>query len=338
MSKRLTWLLVLAWSVLAAGALSACGGGSDDPVNEPSDGDTDSEVQNEGDSEQSLDGDADAEAEVALFATTTAGATIVPTQPIDGSLCATAQQRKLGFCLNPALSAPYNIGAYTDAGLGVWTIGAGEPYALNEGAGVTRGTPATRRSLARFAHLSDIHITDEEGTMRMASYDTRAIDSAMRPADMYTGQVLDAAMNTINLLGADAPFNFALFTGDMSDTSEKWELERFLQIVAGGEINPDSGSKDDPIPGPGNDAQDIFQAVGLKNLPYLLTIGNHDNLIIGNNPGHPGRQGREHLRPSQSRNAPRGHLRRGQGRGRRRQGTRTAAAFRDGRHAGCQQR
>lgn len=283
MSKRLTWLLVCVCALFAAGTLAACGS-SDSTPPVTTDGDTENEA---GENDTAVDGDseAEAEAEVALSATTTAGALIVPGKPIDGSLCATTAQRKQAFCLNPALSAPYHMGAFTAAGFGEWTMGAGEAFALNEGVGVTRGTPSARRSLFRMAHFSDVHITDEEGTVRMASYDTRTIDSAMRPADMYTEHVLNAAINTLNMLNADAPINVALFTGDMSDTSEKWELKNFLAVAQGGEINPDSGAKDDPIAGPNNDPQDLFTAVGFdKSIPWILTIGNHDNLVIGNNP------------------------------------------------------
>src|SRR5512133_2011185 len=47
-------------------------------------------------------------------------------------------------------------------------------------------------------------------------------------------------------------------------------------------INPDSGAKDDPIPGPLNDYQDVFQAEGLDpSIPWYQVLGNHDHFSMG---------------------------------------------------------
>jgi hypothetical protein len=47
-------------------------------------------------------------------------------------------------------------------------------------------------------------------------------------------------------------------------------------------INPDSGDKDDPVPGPYNDYQDEYQAAGLdKTIPWYQVIGNHDHFFLG---------------------------------------------------------
>jgi metallophosphoesterase (TIGR03768 family) len=47
-------------------------------------------------------------------------------------------------------------------------------------------------------------------------------------------------------------------------------------------INPDSGVKDDPNPGPNNDYQDEYKAEGLDNsIKWYQTIGNHDHFWMG---------------------------------------------------------
>lgn len=271
----------------AALLLLACGedgsGGTDGDL-QPGDLDEETLAEEEnGDAQADGDG-LEEEAETAgPFAVTTAAATLVPTVPTDGSNCATDEQQKMSICKNPATAVP-DIQAYLDADMGTWTTGPGEPYTRNESLGVTLGTPGERRAIFRFAHLTDIHITDEEGPMRMAKFDNKTIDSALRPCDMYTEVTLDAAIRTINSLGEGDPLDFVLFTGDVSDTSETFEIRNFIGVVNGGEVNPDSGEDDDPAAGPGNDPQDLFTAEGLKDSPWLILLGNHDELILGNAP------------------------------------------------------
>jgi hypothetical protein len=58
-----------------------------------------------------------------------------------------------------------------------------------------------------------------------------------------------------------------------------------IDVLDGKLINPDSGVKDDPIPGPNNDYQDTFQAEGLdKSIPWFQTLGNHDHFWKGSYP------------------------------------------------------
>ena len=56
-----------------------------------------------------------------------------------------------------------------------------------------------------------------------------------------------------------------------------------MGVLNGGTVDPDSGLDDDPIEGPGNDPQDSFTAEGL-DFPWIIAMGNHDELILGNSP------------------------------------------------------
>jgi metallophosphoesterase (TIGR03768 family) len=102
---------------------------------------------------------------------------------------------------------------------------------------------------------------------------------------LYTTHVLDATVQTINKLNKQNPIDFGLALGDMANSSQYNEIRWFIDILDGKNINPDSGTKDDPVPGPNNDYQDEFVAKGLDHsIPWYAAIGNHDHFWMGSKP------------------------------------------------------
>lgn len=167
---------------------------------------------------------------------------------------------------------------------GLTKTGPGEPWterddleAKLKNSGTASGSPI---SLLYLVQMTDVHINDEESPLRLVKYDS-VVQSAYRMNEMFNTQVLDAMVRTINRMGDHyRPFDAAVFTGDLIDNNQQNELGWFIDILDGKLINPDSGTDEDPLPGPHNDANDPFQAAGLQ-VPWIAVVGNHDQLVQG---------------------------------------------------------
>ena len=259
MNVSLSGILVL----LLVIALPSCNGGSG--------GNGDTDTVQETDAEEN---------EPAAVMHTTLTRRLLPRLGGYDAACPDELERQ-DYCENPGPKAP-DMRDYSREDLGTWDVTSGEEFMLSETLGVVRGEPGERRSLFTWAHFSDVHITDEESPHRLCYFDTKAIPSALRPADMYTEVVFDAAIRVINRFSALQPIGLVLITGDYSDSAQRNEIEDFITVLNGGAVDPDSGADDDPVSGPDNDPQDPFTAEGLDGVPWILTIGNHDTLYLGN--------------------------------------------------------
>jgi metallophosphoesterase (TIGR03768 family) len=81
------------------------------------------------------------------------------------------------------------------------------------------------------------------------------------------------------------PFDFGIILGDVANNAQFNELRWYIDVLDGKNVRPDSGIQDDPIPGPGNDYQDEFKAVGFdRTIPWYQVLGNHDKLNMGIRP------------------------------------------------------
>ncbi|MDD5362243.1 MAG: TIGR03768 family metallophosphoesterase [Ignavibacteria bacterium] len=183
---------------------------------------------------------------------------------------------------------PANFEKY---GYGKWHYGPGLPIQKRLDlmpAGYVNTSVSNAATLLRFFTMTDIHITDKESpgqALFFAPYVGENGISVCSPLMLYTTQMLDAAVQTINDLHRENPFDFGIALGDMANSTQYNEVRWFIDVLDGKEINPDSGIKDDPIPGPNNDYQDIFKAAGLdKSIPWYATMGNHDHFWLGSKP------------------------------------------------------
>lgn len=169
-------------------------------------------------------------------------------------------------------------------GFGDMQKAAGEahtPLTLDGAAPPAPGPNAKR--LARFVHLSDFQLLDDESPTRTCSADgASSLSSAARPQDLQMCRLANASVRTTNGLHAKDPVDFVLLGGDNVDNAQSNELGWVLSILNGApEVHCDSGDDDDPTPGPDNDGKDPFFAEGLK-MPWKWVMGNHDVLVQGN--------------------------------------------------------
>jgi metallophosphoesterase (TIGR03768 family) len=252
-----------------------------------------------------------------------AGPVAGPDYPIDTPVNTTLDRTVIAVSV-PSASVtlfPYQVANYSEYGYGLWEYGDGVGYEKRLDLVAPRATPsvspeetashrfpkrapfvqkrtafatpaptpapvAHRARLLRFFDMTDVHITDEE-TPAQAIYlgFMGGTSSAYSPVMLYTTQVLDAAVQTVNALHEEKPFDFGIALGDICNNEQYNELRWFIDVLDGKRIVPDSGVKDDPVPGPLNDYQDEFMAAGLNSsIPWYQALGNHDHLWIGTNP------------------------------------------------------
>ncbi|MHC4697197.1 MAG: metallophosphoesterase [Planctomycetota bacterium] len=154
--------------------------------------------------------------------------------------------------------------------------------------------------LARFVHISDAQLVDEESPGRLtsaASLDSYFEAGAWRPHEAYSTQLLDGIVRTVNKLHvAQGKIDFLVHTGDAIDNAQLNELEWFITALDGGEINPRTGPDDrsaGQMPEPLLDPHHPFEAQGLyrqgvhgdaPTVGWYSLLGNHDRFAAGNFP------------------------------------------------------
>ncbi|MBU1220221.1 metallophosphoesterase [Myxococcota bacterium] len=167
---------------------------------------------------------------------------------------------------------------------GLTKKGPGENWTQRDDIGASAassGAVVSMSSLAYFAQLTDVHITDEESPAR-AIHSPFSAESAWRPQEPWTLHMLDSALRTINSFSEVRRHDFVIFSGDVTDNHLGTELRSFLDTVEGGNVNPDTGNDDDPRAAGLNDPHDEFVAAGLApEIPWYICFGNHDYWALG---------------------------------------------------------
>ena len=213
-----------------------------------------------------------------------------PSYPIDFPVYTTVERTVIPVpvpATSPALY-PYQVANYTEYGYGAWQFGEGLKYERRLDlmpAGYPNTSGASTTPLLRFFSMSDIHITDKETPAQgiYAGY-KGGNPSGYSPVMLSTTQVLDAAIQTVNALHRQKRFDFGIGLGDAINNNQYNELRWYIDVFDGKKINPDSGNKDDPVPGPLNDYQDEYKAAGLdKSIKWYQVLGNHDQFWMGAN-------------------------------------------------------
>ena len=212
--------------------------------------------------------------------------------PIDSDVQTTAQ-RIVTSGLTPSTPINlYDFSSYEAFGYGTWAFGAGLAYDKRLDImpdGYTGTGVATLERMLTFFTISDIHITDKETPnqllylQRLWPISTMPIGASLCSGVMlYTTQLLDAAVQTINALHRNHPFDFGLSLGDTVNTAQYNETRWYIDVLDGKVINPSSGAH---AGANSIDYQKPFQAAGLdRSIPWYQTMGNHDHFWMGSFP------------------------------------------------------
>ena len=178
---------------------------------------------------------------------------------------------------------PYEIAKYKDYGYGNWHYGKGLPYIkrLDIMAIDYSGTAVLKSTkLLNFFTITDIHISDKESPAQAILFGYKGgTSSGYSGVMLYTTQVLDAAVQTVNALHKKNPFDFGISLGDTCNSTQFNELRWYIDVLDGKAITPSSGNHAgaDTI-----DYQKPYQAAGLnKAIPWYQTRGNHDHFWMG---------------------------------------------------------
>ena len=208
--------------------------------------------------------------------------------PIDSTVSTTLESTVIPVPVPtlPVSIFPYELSEYSQYGYGVWQYGGGLGFQrrldIMPPAYINTSVTNTA-SLLNFFAMTDIHITDKESPAQGIYFGYKGgLSPAYSPVMLYTTHVLDAAIQTINAIHKQNPIDFGISLGDTINNDQYNELRWYVDVLDGKNINPDSGAKDDPVPGPYNDYQDEYKAAGLdKTIPWYQTLGNHDHLWMG---------------------------------------------------------
>ncbi|MFA7083525.1 MAG: TIGR03768 family metallophosphoesterase [Arcobacteraceae bacterium] len=223
-----------------------------------------------------------------------------PSYPIDSTVLTTAQRTVVlsqTFSSIITLKNLKNISEYDSKGYGVWSYGDGLSLEVRNDImnDSTYVPPSDSVKLLKFFAITDIHITDKEspsqliylqpsniiGDMRGIDLESR-ITSVYSPSMLYTTQVLDAAIQTVNALHTQDSIDFGISLGDAANNTQYNETRWYIDVLDGKVITPSSGinAGKDTI-----DYQKPFKAVGLnKEIPWYQAIGNHDHFWMGSIP------------------------------------------------------
>ena len=181
---------------------------------------------------------------------------------------------------------PSDVAAYLAAGYGTWQYGPGLEQTrrldlMPTGYAAEGATGAAR--LLNFFTMTDIHITDKETPIQAIFYGFHGgLSSAYSPVMMCTTHVLDAAVQTMNALHAGKPFDFGISLGDAANNTQYNELRWYIDVLDGQEIDPSSGTQDDPPGQSRQEYQQCYRTAGLDpSIPWYQAIGNHDHFWIG---------------------------------------------------------
>lgn len=211
--------------------------------------------------------------------------------PIESTVFATTDKTiKSGTTFSGTIAPKelQKVADYDKYGYGVWSDGPGlaveKRNDLMAAGYAYPSSTSPSKQLLRFFAITDIHITDKESPSQgiymqpLLGMET----STYSPTMLYSTQVLDAAIQTVNALHKQNRIDFGISLGDACNSAQYNELRWYIDVIDGKVITPSSGAHAgaDSI-----DYQKPFKAAGLHpEIPWYQAIGNHDQFWLGSIP------------------------------------------------------
>ena len=203
-----------------------------------------------------------------------------PTYPISTDVKTTREQTVRPVSIPDATHLTINeVEQYAPNGYSSWVYGGPVDAGARLPDDTAPGTRTPVETLLMFFSMSDIHIDDKESPAEEVYTGTVSLfgntnSSGYSPVILSTTQVLDAAVQTINVLNGRTPFDFGIGLGDAANSTQNNELRWYIDTIDGKWITPSSGAHR----GAGYiDYQRPYQSAGLdKSIPFYQVIGNHD--------------------------------------------------------------
>jgi metallophosphoesterase (TIGR03768 family) len=191
----------------------------------------------------------------------------------------------------PNAISPWDSSQFQENGYGLWHYVPGIDFGKDlriMPSGYDASSVKNAASLLSFFTMTDTHIYDKESPsqpfyllMRDMKYPFNSL-AGITFTMLYTTHILDAAIQTVNALHKQKPFDCGLFLGDACNNSQYNELRWYLDVIDGKFITPSSGAH---AGAETIDYQKPYQAAGLdKAIPWYQTKGSHENFWFGGSP------------------------------------------------------
>lgn len=174
---------------------------------------------------------------------------------------------------------PYQLSQYNKNGYGAWHYTYEKRFDIMPST-YTGASVTNIAKLIHFFSISDTHITDKESPAQTIYWGYKGgTPSAYSGAILYTTQVLDAAIQTINALHKENPFDFGIALGDACNSAQYNELRWYIDVIDGKVISPSSGAHAGAST---VDYQKPYKAAGLdQSIHWYQVLGNHDHFWQG---------------------------------------------------------
>jgi len=207
--------------------------------------------------------------------------------PIDTNVQTTLQRTVVPDTKPPVTILLHEVSKYNTYGYGTWSYG--EPLASEKRndimpEGYIYPSDTAKAKFLKFFTITDIHIADEESPAQLiylqSSSFHQGAPAVYSPVMMYTTQVLDAAVQTVNALNKIDPIDFGISLGDTCNDTQYNELRWYIDVLDGKVIHPSSGAH---LGEATIDYQKPYKAAGL-DIPWYQALGNHDHFFIGSIP------------------------------------------------------